>query len=317
MRYYDIEIAQGGVPVRRWTSYPNGVFDPGALNVEFDVLCAPFATPMGPSGILIEGVAIDDLFQANDFATTSTILTLKGGMRPGLPLNQGMPSGVLMIGNIWQAFGNWEGTDMRLDLVVTPSPFNINQTPSITLNWRKGMLLSTALSTVFSQLFPTNPQNIQIQPITLAHDEIAVVSTMEQLAQYVLSWTQTSSYPGVQIANINGTITAYDGSVPPKAIKLLFQDLIGQPTWIEPYTIQFKTVMRSDIQQGSLVEMPKNIASSPGFVKTNFESYPSYQKYLSLFQQQFVVQSVRHIGSFRSDDASQWCSVINANLYGQ
>ena len=39
MRYYDLSLTKTGAttPYLRWTSHPKGVYDPGALNIEFDM----------------------------------------------------------------------------------------------------------------------------------------------------------------------------------------------------------------------------------------------------------------------------------------
>ena len=59
MRYYRIEVS-GGVGAAAnpivWTSHPNGTFDPGALDVEFDSQTASFAAPVGNNHVKIWGI---------------------------------------------------------------------------------------------------------------------------------------------------------------------------------------------------------------------------------------------------------------------
>jgi hypothetical protein len=87
--------------------------------------------------------------------------------------------------------------------------------------------------------------------------------------------------------------------------------MIGQPTWIEPKLIQMKTVMRADLQIGSIITMPQGVQNAPGFVQTTNNSLPSSIKYQSAFQNNFQVREVRHIGNFRSSDAADWCTIFN------
>jgi hypothetical protein len=49
----------------------------------------------------------------------------------------------------------------------------------------------------------------------------------------------------------------FDKTYQPSSIAIQFTDLIGQPTWIEPNTMQVKTVMRADLQVGSIITMPQ------------------------------------------------------------
>ncbi|MDE3023863.1 MAG: hypothetical protein KGI54_18760, partial [Pseudomonadota bacterium] len=108
-----------------------------------------------------------------------------------------------------------------------------------------------------------------------------------------------------------GTLTAYDYSTIPNPVQLSFSDMVGQPTWIGNDIMQVKVVMRADINVGRLIEMPKGLQGTPGIVLTSEASSPSFYKYKSLFQGKFYVQSMRHIGNFRSSDGASWVTVMN------
>lgn len=314
MRYYDITLQDSkGTLVREWTSYPipgttgsnpAGTFDPGAQNVVFDFPVAPYATAIGFVGLTIEGVGLDTLYEASNFVGLTIIV--KGGMGKGLPLANPEQAGVLLVGSVFQAFGNWEGTDMRLELVIISSPYAYGLAGRILFNWPAGTPLSSALSTCFSTYFPTFQAVVNISSIVINHTESGHYRTLESLARTLYEIT------GVSIGIVGNQIIAYDGSKPPKAILLDFNDFIGQPTWISPDTVQIKLVMRSDLNFTSIVKMPKDISEVPGFVVKTQASYASVLKYKTAFQHDFQVNQVRHLGSFRSPDSRDWVTIINA-----
>jgi|ERR1700744_289717 len=316
MRYYDISITKEGVskPIRQWTSHPNGVFDPGALNVEFDVPVTTYGTPTGGQTVTIEGVALSDLLQAQQFAGMN--LLLKGGMQAGLPLANPKQSGVITAANIFQSFGNWEGTEMTLDMVLYPAQYTLDQPGNIVLNWTAGTQLSAALKQALSTAYPDMPLQINISNrIVQNHDEIHRCSTLEQLAQVILGITQNnflgSDYAGVQISIQGGQIIVADSTWTPNTVQLAFIDFVGQPTWIDVNIMQLKLVMRADLQLGSIIKMPQGLQDAPGIVLTSSASLPSNLKYKSSFQGNFSVVELRQIGNFRATDGASWVTVAN------
>src|SRR5688572_13631719 len=128
MRYYDIEIhGQSSVGVAvgstnaaskfRYTSHPGGTRsppDPGALQVELDVLRLPYGQAAAQSWVKIWGIPLETVTQGNNLNFKN--IMIKGGMGKGLPLANPKQAGPLVAGQIIQAFGNWVGTDMTLDL---------------------------------------------------------------------------------------------------------------------------------------------------------------------------------------------------------
>jgi hypothetical protein len=319
MRYYDITLTKsdGTTLPRRWTSHPNGVFDPGALNIEFDIPVATFGIPMGGQSILIEGVPLQDLLQPQNFAGLN--LLMKGGMQAGLPLSNPKQSGILVSGQIWQSFGNWEGTDMTLDFVINPGGYSINRPGNFVLNWTAGMPLAQALQQTLQVAYPNTPISMNISnQLVQNHTEPHHCSTLDQLAQFILEVTQGhflgQNYPGVSIAMQGGQLIVFDSTYQPPAIQLAPTDLVGQPTWIQPNTMQIKLVMRGDIQLGSMVTMPKNLMNAPEGVLTLPNAFPSSIKYQPTFTGTFRVVELRHVGSFRSSSGADWVTIANCIL---
>lgn len=312
MRYYDLSIAVEGstTPFRRWTSHPNGTFDPGALDIELDMPLLAYATPVGGQTVSIHGVPLDDLSQAQQF--TGMTLTLYGGMQAGLPLANPSQSGLLIKGYILQSYGNWEGTDMTLDLVVYPSKYTVNDAGNFVLNWKAHQPLDQALRASLSIAYPGMPIDINIgSNLANNFDEIGIYATLEDFSRIIGDITQNDFKQRVEIAMWGGKIFIYDSTHKPTAIQIEFTDLIGQPTWIEPNTMQIKTVMRADLQIGAKITMPKGFQNLPGFVNTTQASLPSSMKYQSAFQNDFQIVELRHIGHYRSHDSADWCTVFN------
>ncbi|MFM0503970.1 hypothetical protein [Paraburkholderia caffeinilytica] len=326
MRFYEIDLYAPGstTPARTWTSFPGDQFDPGALNVEFDLTVAPYGTPIGGQSITIEGISIADLMQPQQFAPQivngetqpGMTLVLKGGMGRGLPLANPAQQGTLLKGQVWQAFGNWEGTEMTLDFVINPGGFDSDNPGNFVLNWQAGQPLSGALQNCLSVAYPGFPltMNISSQLVQSAQ-EVHHCGTLEELAQYIQGITNGQflgpTYPGVQIAMQGGALSVFDNTWQPPTVQLNFADLVGQPTWIDVNTLQVKLVMRGDLQIGTTVKMPVGLSGQAGQVLTSGNSLPSSTNYLTTFSGSFQIVEQRHIGNFRSSDGGSWVTVIN------
>ena len=313
MRYYDIALtAQGqSAPAFHWTSHPNGQRDPGALDIEFDMLVLPAATPSGAQTLSIHGPNFQDLQQATKFAGVN--LTMRAGMQAGLPLANPAQAGVILEGQVFQSYGNWQGTEMSLDLVILPSYYTDDRPGNFVFQWNEGQSLQAALKATLSIVYPNYPIVFHMgKDIISQATQIHVASTLEDLSQYLVEHTSDAPYNnGVNITIQAGQLIVIDSTYNPSPIPLAFTDMIGQPTWIDQKTMQVKTVLRADVQVGSVITMPKGMQSSPGLVLTTGSSLPSSLKYQTAFQNNFTVIELRHIGSFRSSDASSWCTIFN------
>ena len=328
MRYYDCTITNpDGSIFRRWASHTKGVFDPAAQNVEFDIITTLYSTPSGAQSFEIEGVALTDLGNASEFApqyentgaldpSKQKTFTLMAGMQKGLPLANPLQIGRITRGTIFQSFGNWQGTEMALNLVIVPSVYSYDNPGNIVLHWKNGTTLESALRNALSIPYPAKdyPLSINISPTFVATADVVHKSaSLEDLAQTVQTLTEgklSPNDPGVMISLQNGLLNVYDSTYKPKVIQLSFTDLVGQPTWIASKTIIFKLVMRGDISLGSLVQLPAKMQNAPGMALTSAEAYPSSMKYKTLFNGVFRVNAVRHIGNYRSADGAAWVTVL-------
>lgn len=324
MRFYDIQLTdpKTGKLTKRWQSFPNGVFDPNAQNIVLDFMVTTEDIPLGGSSLSIEGISLQDLQSSVYFGSVQNgsnfiqgqNIAVYGGMGRGLPLANPAQAGLILQGFIWQSYGNWHGVEMSLDFAIKPSTAFVKQ-QNIGFNWLAGTPLSQALQQTFSGAFPGMAQSIKISANrVLGFTESGNYTSVDRFASYLKGITAgqlNQNDPGVSIVVQGGTVYAFDGTQAATPIKLLFTDLVKQPTWLQPYIMQVTTVMRGDIAVGDTISMPAGLTSSPGQVSQNpFQGLPGLRQ-SSVFTGNFIVQQIRHLGNFRSADGLGWISIFN------
>ena len=311
MRYDDLQCINPntGKPTLHYTSYPgglNGQYDPGALNIMLDLYIYPQATPMGNSTIVVEGVDPVVLSNAQSFANQT--IELRAGMGPGLPLANPAQAGLILQGEVFQVFGNWEGAEQNIAFVVIPSPYTLSNPGNIVLNWTAGTPLATALTNTLQTAYPNATLRVNVSNTVLSHTEVHACATLTQLAQFLSGITTTD----LTITANGSVITVADNIYKPAPKTLVFTDFIGQPMWLKPNQIQIRTVLRSDVQVNDIIQMPQGFSNMPGFVQTTQQSLPSLNNYKSAIQGQFTVTDIRHVGNLRQPNGNAWCTIINA-----
>ncbi|MGC9216168.1 hypothetical protein [Acidithiobacillus sp.] len=325
---------------KEWTSYPNGIYDPAAHNIIFDLPITAYSTPVGAQTVTIEGPALIDLVQAANYAPTgptaknptnafaSWTIELYGGMSPeGLPLSTpaaGQPApGLLATGEVFEAFGNWVGTDMSLSFLIVPGG-NDKARPGLVFNWLPGQPIAQALGAMFSVAYPGRTQVIQVSPdlVGPVHGYPCIAKTLAGMAQAILDMTEGNKngmpvgYPGVEIYIQGGTIYATDTTQTKnlKAVEISLDSIIGQPVWTGSGVIAINVQQRADIQVGGIIKLPtgKSYGGLPGMVTTS--AIPgNYAFDLNLaFNGPFIVKSIRHLGDFRGTSGLDWMTVIEA-----
>jgi len=302
-----------------YTSFVNGQTLPAAWNVELDVPVIDAATPQGFALARVWGVSLAEIQQSNDL--TGKNIAIYGGMQKGLPLANPAQAGLLVSGNIFQCFGNWVNTDMTLDFVIAPGPAvgsnsggvgTLAKPRNFTLNWQGGQPLGPALQQCLQTAFPGYTVNVNVSAniVTPSGDTPSgYYSTLEQLAQVVRgmsrSLVKTANYAGVSIVVSGTTISVFDGTqTSGNPVAISFQDLIGQPTWIESPNIQFKAVMRADLSVGQKITLPQTLITNTA------QATSSLVNQKATFQGGFSVVSLRHVGNYRQPLADAWVTVI-------
>ena len=328
MRYYDIQVTDPDTGKTLndfcFSSVLNGVFNPNSLMVELDIQKYGMSTPAGECLVRVYGLDQKSLIQANQNLPGKTI-KVAVGMMPGLPLATAAYNakqyGVVLEGTIWQAYDNWQGINLSLNMIVRYGPVASSSAPTasmnVTLPWTKGTKLSVALTQCFQVGFPSYTPVINISDnLILNYDSPLFCGTLESLSRYLNSMSKSiirqDNYSGVEIAVIGKEIRAWDNIGNPvkqnKIKQINFNDLTSQPGWIRPQTIMLTLVMRADLNVGDDIRMPAGaspiVVNLPG-------SLPSYRSKVA-FTGVFRITSVRIVGNSRMPDAGGWITVIEA-----
>ena len=302
-----------------YCSYVNGKTLPAAWQVEIDIPAIDAATSQGFASVRISGVSLQEVSQANNLNGKN--IQIFGGMQAGLPLANPAQSGLLVSGNIFQCFGNWQGPVMTLDFVISPIPASgsnpggigtLGAPRNMSLNWPGGQPLGPVLQSCLQTAFPGCTVNVNVSSdiVRPAGDMASgYYSTLEQIAQAARSMSKsivkTAGYAGISIVPVGNTINVFDGTQQKgQSVAIQFQDLIGQPTWIEGLSISFKTVMRADLSVGQQITLPKTVITNTA------QAYSALVNQQTSFQGGFTIISMRHIGDFRAATAESWVTVF-------
>lgn len=308
---------------------PDGTTNPAALNIEIDIEQLPLHIGDQNSYVRIYGLALSDVFRKD---LNKQNISVKVGMSKGLPLANPAQQGLVIQGSIVQAFGNWLGTDMTLDMVIGAGGLtgntNNNTPKAYVFTWTKGQKLSDAISQtkdgndVLSKL----KTDIQVSDDRTANeDKQGYYVTATQFAQLIQSMTvgqRGASDNGVYLYNDGQTFTARDtstiGQNTSDAKQINFQDLIGQVTWYEPFKLTCKLVMRGDLELGGYVKF-----TDGANVITTAAAMPSLQPSRDRDQLgiasggEFFIERIHHWGNFRQADAMSWNTTLGLIQTGQ
>jgi hypothetical protein len=286
---------------------PSGAVNPAALQIELDIPQSLFHLPTGQSLVRIWGLGLQDI--GNAFDLNGASISVYAGMSKGLPLANPAQAGLLVSGQILQAFGNWIGTSQTIDLILAPATGSTATPLNFVLNWKSGQTLSEALNTTLSTALPKAKLNINISPrLVQNHDEPGYHGTLSQLASTIFPISKSiitdSTYSGVVIAYDGNTVTVTDQTTPSAVKAIAFQDLLGQPTWIGPAQIQAKLVMRGDLDLQDVVTLPQGLTTTTQQALTRFQDKTT-------FSGNYVIQEIHHWGNFRQQDADSWNTTVN------
>lgn len=321
MRYYKIVITTpDGKPVvpkalgnlGLTSLLPSGLPNSACLNVEMNIPVAAYHSPNGSAWVRIEGLDVTSISSAMNLQGCS--IQVYGGMSKGLPLATPGQQGLLVAGTILQAYGNWVGVEQTVDLQITPSAGTDDNPVNMIMNWPAGTSMADMIRQAISIALPKAKISINISPrLVLPNDEQGFYGTLTEFSQTVFDISKSlisdANYPGVTIGFDGVTVSVSDLTTPPPVIKIQPQDLVGQPTWIQPQTIQAMFVMRGDLSLNDVIELP------PTLIKTTSPSFSQFnqpnQKQVT-FSGKYVVNRLQHYGNLRQPDASSWTTVIEA-----
>lgn len=323
MRFYHINIiptsngVPSGLPQVYTTISPLGLYgNSSALQVELDIMQAPQHKPQQMGLLKIKGVSYEDISTAANL--NGAIIQIFLGMSLGLPLSsaQPQPPRLVIDGVVLQAFGNWQGTDVSLDLIVGPPSYgnNVQNPANIIFNWLPDQPMAEAIELALSDAYPIAPIFTKISP-NLVNTRFVnsctaypdLTSFAKMLRRVSLDINPVPFYQGVQINFSAVGIDVYDGTVASRNLTILnWSDLIGSITYISNNEISIKVVMRGDINLGGYIQVPMG---SPLLLvpSTNPENF---YKNLVPWMGVYIVGEVHHMGHSRQSDANSWVTVL-------
>lgn len=319
MRYYSISITNpktgasvlpsslGGMALT--SLLPDGRFNPAALNIQLDIPVRTATTPDANSWIRIWGLSLKDISSALDLNGLN--ISISGGMSKGLPLAKPGQQGLLAQGTIYQSFGNWIGVDQTIDLNMTPGG-GVADTGNFPFSWKAGTPLGVAIGQTLGIAMPSLKQRVSISPsLVIGYDEVGHYTSLEQFAAWLNQRSQPilgGTYRGVHISTDGVTVSVWDGTVQPPAAKIkqiAFEDMIGQPTWIDNKTISVTFVMRGDLNVGDQIHLPQALYTLTQQAQPRFQDKTT-------FTGNFLIGMMHHFGNFRQNDSASWTTVIQA-----
>lgn len=312
MRFYEITITpENGTPVTFTTVTPLGFNNGGALKVELDIFQNWYAQPTQNAYIKISGVSFETLNQSSSF--NNATIQVMAGMSKGLPFADPAQQGMILLGTVFQCFGNWQGTEVTLDLVVVPLIGSPKAPANLTGTWAKGQKLEDAVKTVLKAAYKDVPVTGSFNTkLVSPEDQPMYYQDLVQFSEYVRVVSQSiikqPDYQGAQIGYTPTGFVLTDGTTPKTPFQISFYDIIGNATWIDIATIQVKLVMRGDLSIGEYIQLP---AGLPALNIIN--NYSQFRTSIS-FQGIFQIKQIHHVGNSRQADANAWCTIVDAYI---
>ena len=304
---------------------PDGTTNPSALNIEIDLPVYPGSVGDVAGYVRIWGLALKELSQAFNLNQqpdgSYRRIKIFGGMAKGYPLADPSQRGLLVDGSILQAFGNWIGTDMTLDMFVGP-PTGTQTTPkNYTFTWAKNEKLSVMIARVLKTVAPNLKQQITINDSRVANeDKVGYYETFTQFAQAVQGMTYGllgNADLGVIMITDGQTVSVTEGTpispISGSTVKdIRFRDLLGQVTWCRPFEITAKMVMRGDLHPFDYVRFPANlnVTNTVQAMSGQGGTGPQHPSNTLGFHGQFLITQMQHWGNFRQPDAMSWNTTI-------
>ncbi|ECI2789569.1 hypothetical protein AH775_06905 [Salmonella enterica subsp. enterica serovar Give] len=327
MRYYRLEIINpktGKPPVCR-NGKPIGPFDTSetlgcGLHVEFDFEVTGLDIVRAGTMLTIYGLPIDMLEQSVNLQ--GCLVRMKAGFVKGLPLANPLQQGEVIYGEIYLAYANWIGISQTLNLVINPTIRKTDDGKPFILEFdgRTGEKLGDVISRALKKAFPNKLIDCTVsdslvlpEPWKGTYEDIGSLATVLRSAS--IAMIRSEKYCGVGISILSDRIRVYDNASAnwgkPKKIEL--HELVGQPTWIAPFTVSFKCPLRGDIRCGDVIELPQGMFSGASSILMTNTTAPSViSKNTTTFTGKFLVKSVRHIGAYLTADGDAWVTVFEA-----
>jgi len=284
-----------------------------ALQLDLDIYQSYFHQPAPLGSLTLYGVSFEELNQSANFV--GSFIKVYLGMTPGLPFANASQAGLVVSGTILQSFGNWQGNNVSLSLIITASEIDPTTDINLSFNWEKGQKLEQAVKQTLSIGYNTPIDNIQggfSQDLIFTEVQTAVFTNINTFASWVNTISKainpSPNYFGASITCTSSGFLLSDGRELQTEVKMIdFTDLIGNITWLSQATISVKVVMRADLEPGMYIKFPYLAPV------VNTATFAQARNQVS-FQGVFRISQLRHQGSSRQASADSWVTVIEATI---
>lgn len=331
MRFYYIKITPvRGIPLVFSTRIPagnspsSGTYNGAALQIDIDIFQSWYNQPSQNGYLRIYGVDFTDLNQSRNLNPTVTgkkyeyaKIEIYVGMSSGLPYANPAQAKLIINGSILQAFGNWQGNLISLDLIVTNATYDPNVNVNLSWEWEKNQTLESAVKGTLQKAYPDIPiYGNYSSDLIYTETQPYKYPNLSSFSQYINGVSKqiikSGNYDGAQIASTATGFLLFDGTSPPQNThNIEYTDIIGNLTWIETFIVQVKLVMRGDLNIGDYITFPK---SAP---VVNAAAVSAQLRNNIAFQGKFIIDQIRHVGSSRQSNGDSWVTVVNCLIPGQ
>lgn len=344
MRWYTIKFTRtiysnysSKIPYVYSSLDANGLPNPGALEVEFDIVNA-MGHYIGPAAHLrIRNVPLQICQQARAYQWTK--VEIFGGFfnngLSGFKLANQEQSGSLGFGYVQACIPNYMGTEMVMDFIIVPTVVGNpdiglpstdapNSPKDYLFNWKIGQSFIDAVKQTFAK--PLNLKLIgEVDPRIKNNTDkpiIAQKSTFADFSIYLKKLTSNIVNPPIagKVQEYNGvnmifksfdTVLIFDDTTASSTVQLKVEDFIGQPSIYSPQNLDVQSIhpLRSDLLMPLSVKFPNIstlISSSVGSVAG------AQEKPLTASTAELRIKQVRHIGKFRDSSAQGWATYLTS-----
>jgi hypothetical protein len=327
MRFYDITITPPLADPTRFKAFSYssqsglGSDNYSCLRVDLDIFQNAYHQYASNGYVKVWGIDLKALGQVSNINPTissdgKTVqlcgIYIQIGMSKGLPYANPKQRGIVLQGAILQAFSNWQGTEVCLDLVIVPGFVDPNALKNITFNWAKGTELTDAVKQSLKNAYPDTPISgsfssglIYTEDAPSQHfDLLSLSAKVNQVSRTI---KKNPKYTGAIITSTAKGFLLTDSALTPTATKeIAFTDVIGNLTWLGINTISAKVVMRGDLNIGDYISFQSGIP-----VLNIVNNNSQYRNKIS-FNGTFFITKLHHVGSSRSPDGNAWVTIIEA-----
>lgn len=341
MRWYTIKFS--GQP----SDFPNlqvplvyssldnsGNFNPGALEVKFDIVNA-VGHLIGKSGHLrIHNVPLSICQRARYYQGLDIVIYAGFMNNPttGFKLVRPKQSGVIGWGKVQACIPNYMGTEMVMDFIIIPSftgspelsvPPSRTSTPTKPYNflWKPNTSFIEAVKATFNPLGITVTGSVDSRVLNNTNRPIDLMnSTYYQFANFINTKTRVivnqplpteqQTYDGVEMTFTDPkTVFLSDNTGGRDTVRLEIDEFIGQPSIFTPYGLQIQSVhpLRSDVLVSGYVQYPAISAQVGLLPVAGTQNRP-----LTGSNKKLKVNQVRHIGTFRDTSPQGWATYVIA-----